>query len=91
MVKKKKNKRQLSIELLWKYGAKVPSTPSGLPEPQLTATGEYIANNNYLQRDLSGKIIEKTKAMFWRVAPSKNFSNSKRILKCLKIKVNLLF
>jgi len=68
MVKKKKNKRQLSIELLWKYGAKVPSIPSGLPEPQLTATGEYIANNNYLQRDLSGKIIEKPKAMFWRVA-----------------------
>ncbi|MCJ7804992.1 adenosylcobalamin-dependent ribonucleoside-diphosphate reductase [Patescibacteria group bacterium] len=68
MVKKKRKKRQISMESLWKYGRRIPTLPKNLSDPQLTATGEYIAKNNYLQRDLSGKIIEKPKAMFWRVA-----------------------
>jgi len=68
MAKKKKKKRQLSAEFLWRYGFKIPPMPASLPEPQLTATGEYIARNNYLQRGVNGKIIEKPKAMFWRVA-----------------------
>lgn len=68
MAKKKKKKRQLSAEFLWRYGFKIPPMPASLPEPQLTATGEYIARNNYLRRGPNGKIIEKPKAMFWRVA-----------------------
>jgi len=65
---KKINIEKKSPEFLWRYGHKIPSLPKGFPDPQLTATGEYIARNNYLLRDLNGKIVEKPKEMFWRVA-----------------------
>ena len=68
MVKRKNKKRQISMESLWKYGRRIPSLPKNLSDPQLTATGEYIANKNYLLVDLSGKIIETPKKMFWRLA-----------------------
>jgi len=55
-------------ESLWAYGRDIPSIPKDLPEPQLTDTGVYIARNNYLNRDLEGKIIEEPQGMFWRVA-----------------------
>lgn len=57
-----------SPEFLWSLGRDIPPVPENLMEPQLTATGEYIARNNYLLRDSTGKIIEKPKEMFWRVA-----------------------
>lgn len=53
---------------LWDYGRDIPPFPKDLPEPQLTDTGVYIARNNYLRRDLEGKIIEEPQGMFWRVA-----------------------
>lgn len=56
------------MESLWKFGRQISSMPKNLPEPQLSATGEYIASKNYLLVDLSGKIIETPKQMFWRVA-----------------------
>lgn len=62
------NKKKLTQEKLWQYGRKIPVLPKGLPEPSLTSTGDYIAKKNYLLVDLSGKIIENTKQMFWRVA-----------------------
>lgn len=62
------NKKKLTQEKLWQYGRKIPTLPKGLPELSLTSTGEYIAKKNYLLVDLSGKIIETTKQMFWRVA-----------------------
>ncbi len=62
------NKKKLTQEKLWQYGRKIPALPKGLPEPSLTSTGDYIAKKNYLLVDLSGKIIETTKQMFWRVA-----------------------
>jgi ribonucleoside-diphosphate reductase alpha chain len=72
MAKRSSNKIRAKIkvtqEFLWQYGHKIPSLPKNLFEPQLTATGEYIARNNYLLRDLNGKIVEKPKEMFWRVA-----------------------
>jgi len=61
-------KKKISQEKIWQYGRKIPSLPKGLPEPSLTPTGEYIAKKNYLLVDLSGKIIETPKQMFWRVA-----------------------
>ena len=68
----KKGRKRITIRkspgFLWEYGRKIPSLPNKLPDPQLTATGEYIARNNYLLRDLNGKIVEKPKEMFWRVA-----------------------
>jgi len=72
MAKRSSNKIRSKIkvtqEFLWQYGHKIPSLPKNLFEPQLTATGEYIARNNYLLRYLNGKIVEKPKEMFWRVA-----------------------
>lgn len=49
-------------------GRKISRLPAGLPDPELTSTGEYIARNNYLRRDDSGQIIETPKEMFWRIA-----------------------
>ena len=63
---KKKNK--ITQEKLWAYGRQIPSLPKDLLGSQLTDSGEYIASNNYLQRDLDGKITETSKEMFWRVA-----------------------
>ena len=63
---KKKNK--ITQEKLWAYGRQIPTLPKNLLGSQLTDSGEYIASNNYLQRDLDGKIIETSKEMFWRVA-----------------------
>ena len=63
-----KMKNKITQEKLWEYGRKIPPLQKDLPDPQLTATGEYIARNNYLLRDLNGKIMEKPKEMFWRVA-----------------------
>ena len=63
---KKKNK--ITQEKLWAYGRQIPPLPKDLFGSQLTDSGEYIASNNYLQRDLDGKIIETSKEMFWRVA-----------------------
>jgi len=72
MAKRSSNKIRAKIkvtqEFLWQYGHKIPPPPKDLLEPQLTVTGEYIARNNYLLRDLNGKIVEKPKEMFWRVA-----------------------
>jgi len=68
----KKGRKRITIrkspEFLWKYGHKIPPLPKNLFDPQLSPTGEYIANKNYLLVDLSGKIIEIPKEMFWRVA-----------------------
>jgi len=63
-----KIKEKITQEKLWEYGRQIPPLPKDLPEPQLTATGEYIARNNYLLRNSEGKISEKPKEMFWRVA-----------------------
>lgn len=49
-------------------GRHVPPVPKELPEPELTATGEYVVRNNYLRRDNDGQVIENPKEMFWRVA-----------------------
>lgn len=49
-------------------GQNVPPVPGDLFDPQLTPTGEYVAQNNYLKRDETGKVIETPKEMFWRVA-----------------------
>ncbi|MBM3205488.1 adenosylcobalamin-dependent ribonucleoside-diphosphate reductase [Candidatus Shapirobacteria bacterium] len=68
MAKEKKARPKKSQEFLWAFGRKIPPVPKDLPDPQLTSTGEYIARNNYLLRDLEGKIIEKPKEMFWRMA-----------------------
>ncbi|MCX6725978.1 MAG: adenosylcobalamin-dependent ribonucleoside-diphosphate reductase [Candidatus Shapirobacteria bacterium] len=64
----KVNKNYNKQENLWERGRKIPPLPKNLPEAKLTATGEYIACNNYLIRDSEGKTIEKPKEMFWRVA-----------------------
>jgi ribonucleoside-diphosphate reductase alpha chain len=64
----KKKKRQLTTDSLWETGRQFSPLPKDLPDPQLSSTGEYIAAKNYLTVDLSGKIIENTKQMFWRVA-----------------------
>jgi ribonucleoside-diphosphate reductase alpha chain len=63
-----KIKNKITQEKLWKYGRKIPPLPKNLFGSQLTESGEYIASNNYLQRDLDGKITETSKEMFWRVA-----------------------
>jgi ribonucleoside-diphosphate reductase alpha chain len=64
----KKKKRQLTADSLWQIGRRIPALPKNLPDPQLSSTGEYIAGKNYLLVDLAGKIIEKPKEMFWRIA-----------------------
>jgi len=56
------------MDSLWQAGRQIPPLPKDLPDPQLSSTGEYIATKNYLMVDLSGKIIETPKQMFWRVA-----------------------
>ena len=61
-------KKKINQEKLWEYGRKIPPLPKNLPNPLLTPTGEYIVRKNYLLVDLSGKIIESIKQMFWRVA-----------------------
>ena len=61
-------KKKLTQEKLWQFGQKIPPLAKNLPEPLLNPTSEYIARKNYLLVDLSGKIIETSKQMFWRVA-----------------------
>ena len=63
-----KKKNTITQEKLWACGRQIPPLPKELLGSQLTDSGEYIASNNYLQRDLDGKITETSKEMFWRVA-----------------------
>jgi len=50
------------------FGRKIPPVPKNLPEPSLSPTGKYIAQNSYLKRNKKGEVVETPKEMFWRVA-----------------------
>lgn len=51
-----------------KYIPRLGPIPDDLPEPELSVNALTVLRKRYLQKDLSGEVVETPRELFWRIA-----------------------